>query len=170
VKRRGGHNLKSRQRKLIAGTWRADRDRSGLPASPGIPTAPAELTGRALEKWRELVARPGLRQVLSEHDGEALALLCVHWSTALEAYTLIAKQGILKRGYRKAPVKHPAFQVLRDSSNALGGLLARFGMTPADRARIDVPEVDDSDAFEVFLQRGKERRAGIVPLRPGVES
>lgn len=161
---RGGNNRKTRRAKVVQGTFRRDRDRSGLPASPGIPTPPRELTGKARKKWDELVARPGLQQVLSPHDGEALAALCMHWAVMLTAFEKIAKDGPLVKGYRGALVKHPALQVLRDSSSALGGYLARFGLTPVDRARVAMLEVDDADEFEEFLQREKEHNAGVARL------
>lgn len=87
---------------------RQDADTAGQ-----LTGAPAHLTGAALQAWEE-ITRCAPRDVLTESDRLALEV----------AAQLLAQ-------FRKDPVEFPAAKLVR-----LEALIGKFGMTPADRAKV----------------------------------
>ena len=87
---------------------RQDADTAGQ-----LTGAPAHLTGAARQAWEE-ITRCAPRDVLTESDRLALEL----------AAQLLAQ-------FRTDPVEFPAAKLVR-----LEALLGKFGMTPADRAKV----------------------------------
>lgn len=89
------------------------RRRQDAEAAGELSGAPAHLTGGALQAWEE-ITRSAPRDVLTESDRLALEL----------AAQLLAQ-------FRADPVEFPAAKLVR-----LEALLGKFGMTPADRAKV----------------------------------
>jgi len=168
---KGGQNRKSTKIHQLQGTFRADRH--ARPAGNGprgtLPPPPKWLPVKARRAWRDLA--PLLEAVggVTEGDGPALAMLCVHYAAAREAAEIVAKQGILvpdpehQAGGAPSWRKNPALQILRDHSAAFRAYAERFGLTPQARKALDITPPDPAEAeiseFEAFLERGRRLRA-----------
>lgn len=127
----GGRPRKPVQAKILAGTYRADRD--GDPASlvraAGSPVAPAHLSGEALAFWGRIV--PGLvaSGVAAACDGPALTAMCEWW----------ARYRRYSEALDAAPADGDAYQLLvmvGISTTNFDRLASRFGLTPSDRAKL----------------------------------
>lgn len=114
----------------------------------GEPVMPDWLTGRAASAWRELVpelARIGLLTVV---DGHALAVYCEAWATYVEASERVRREGVLVESYRGGMAKNPAAQIMRDSADLMLKVGSQFGLSPATRARLTIPD-DGSDQDDI---------------------
>lgn len=114
----------------------------------GEPVMPKWLKGRAAAAWKELVpelARIGLLTIV---DGHALAVYCEAWATYVEASEIVRTEGILIDSYRGGKAKNPAAQVMRDSADLMMKVGGQFGLSPATRARLQVPS-DEGDEFDL---------------------
>jgi len=98
-----------------SGAFRKDPQRRRQDAETVGPLtkAPAHLGGGVLHAWNE-ISRFAPRDVLSDSDRIALEV----------AATLLAQ-------FREDPAEFPATKLVR-----LEALLGKFGMTPADRAKV----------------------------------
>lgn len=124
------------------------------PIAPKCPTwIPKE--GKAL--WKRLAPKLERLGLLRETDGEAFAAMCLHWAYVVKAAALIAKKGLIAKGERGS-VKHPAYQIVRDSTKVWQSIAACFGLTPADMARIDLAPSISDDPYEELRQRAAQRR------------
>lgn len=90
-----------------------ERKRQDAETSGPLGAAPAHITDAVLEAWRE-IAGSAPRDVLTGSDRISLEV----------AANLLAQ-------FRKDPVEFPAAKLVR-----LEALLGKFGMTPADRAKV----------------------------------
>ncbi|PKF72682.1 terminase [Pseudomonas fluvialis] len=97
------------------GAFKKDPQRARTDAQTAGPLgkAPSHITGEVLKAWKEIEKSAPL-QVLTESDRLALEL----------AANLLAQ-------FRLDPVEFPAAKLVR-----LEALLGKFGMTPADRAKV----------------------------------
>ncbi len=131
TKGRSGGKPKLRSKKVLAGTFRKDRDSGALPAVYALPDCPKYIDGRALEIWNHLILilGPTGRNVLTE--GDALSLSVLAQSHAL---------------YEEKPTAQ------REAS--LRAMWALFGLTPADRQRI-APVSAPGDAANVIKPRDR---------------
>jgi P27 family predicted phage terminase small subunit len=95
------------------------------------------------------------RGVLTEWDVDMFAVYCtavVHHRRAVE---LVNKSNVLtKAAGASHVVKNPALQVVRDQAAILSSLAGRFGLTPADRSLLDLPEEsnDEAQAFALAVR------------------
>ncbi len=166
---KGGNNRLPTVVKQLRGTARVDRAAAGEPRPPVLRRpCPSWLPPEGKRLWRYLAPRLAGLGVLSEVDLPAFELMCVHYATAREAALQIGKDGVMvpdpahRAEDGSVPMrKHPALQVLRDSSTAFRGYAATFGLTPVDRGRLSVPEEEPMDDFSRFL-------AGVVAIGQGV--
>ena len=90
-----------------------ERKRKDAETSGPLSAAPAHLAAGAMQAWQE-IERSAPRDVLTDSDRLALEL----------AANLLAQ-------FRENPVEFPAAKLVR-----LEALLGKFGMTPADRAKV----------------------------------
>ncbi len=113
TKGRSGGKPKLRSKKILAGTFRKDRDCGAPPAVYALPACPEYIAGRALEIWGHLILilGPTGRNILTEGDSLALSVLA-------QSHAL----------YEEKPTAQ------REAS--LRAMWALFGLTPADRQRI----------------------------------
>jgi P27 family predicted phage terminase small subunit len=147
--------------KVLEGMLRS-RDKINEPKPrPIAPQAPAWLPTAAKKEWKRLA--PELERVgcLTAVDGPAFAMMLLHLSNAVEAAKALKKDGLLikddehKNADGTAALrKHPACQILRDNSQAFKAYSDLFGLSPAARARIDLPtENEDEDPMEALLKK-----------------
>ena len=100
--------------------------------------APDDLLGEALAEWRRIVPLFADKGVLSPGDRGALISYCRAWDHLCEA----------ELGWDAADgtdEKHRANKVLHDAFSRWLRLAERFGLTPADRARVKIPGTGGRD-------------------------
>lgn len=133
----------------------------------GTPTCPAWIKGEAKAEWKRIV--PALREigVLTLVDRAALAAYCQAWAElvdctkVLQAEGRVAKEPIVDKEGEHIGDKiraHPIVRMQRDAFSRLKTFLAEFGLTPASRSRIKVPEApSEVDPLAELLRRaGKD--------------
>lgn len=127
--------------KLLEGTDRPDR---AMPLEPKLPPellpCPDRLEGEARQVWADLTAVLFRMGVLTVADPEALEELA---KTIVELREL--RVSIRQNGYTYESVTesggrmvrpNPEMRLMSDAARRHLALLGRFGMTPADRARV----------------------------------
>ena len=99
----------------MSGAFKKDPQRKRQDAETAGPlgNAPAHINGAVLNAWNEIV-KSAPREVLTGSDALAIEV----------AANLLAQ-------FRENPVEFPAAKLVR-----LEALLGKFGMTPADRAKV----------------------------------
>ncbi len=115
----------------------------------GLPTAPKHLSREARKAWKRLTPELLRYNLLSKLDGDALAMLCqTIGRLELVETSFIKRQALLVEEKRdpaeayvdKTPnglqVQSALYQVLNRETDKLRQLLAEFGLTPAQRARV----------------------------------
>ena len=128
---------------------------------------PAFLTADAVEEWNRVAPMLARLKVLTEADRLGLGHLCMQAAHALEANGEIADRGILveedqfdkQGGVIGTKLKlNPAYRAQADAVKQLRQLLIEFGMTPAARSKVRLPE-DKSAPGKDPVDALRERRA-----------
>ena len=78
---------------------------------------------------------PGLVQ---RPDRAMLTAWCLEWANYVEASKDVIDKGTLIRGKR-----NPSAQIARDCLEKLISISSRFGLTPGDRARLNIGKGDE---------------------------
>ncbi|BDG62329.1 phage terminase small subunit P27 family [Caldinitratiruptor microaerophilus] len=143
--------------KVLSGTARPDRMKNEPKPRPVAPPCPKGLPKEARRLWKEMAPKLERLGLLTETDGPAFADLCLCWARLKEAERDISERGLLVDGER-GKVKNPAAQLAREYRAAAQKWAARFGLTPADRGVLDLPQQEDeADDFLEFLWQRKNR-------------
>lgn len=137
----------------LRGSTIADRPKEPKPEK-AVPEKPRGLPKVAGRVWDQTVPVLVGMGVLTIADGGALERYCRVFARWLKAEKFLDKNGdvqIMESGYRQ---QQPEVNIASNLGKALDRLEAKFGLGPADRARIEV-EVADKPA----PVRKRERRA-----------
>ena len=112
----------------LQGTMRSDRHakRNDLDLGGELPKVPAFLNSVAKAEWKRVCSIGKYSKALSPADRGALTLYCILWSELKESQELNA-EGFL------VPMQSARMSVFMN-------LAGKFGMTPSDRAKIQMPE------------------------------
>jgi P27 family predicted phage terminase small subunit len=133
-----------------------------------VPAMPRGLPKRAQRFWKDHAEKLEQLGLLTAVDGPAFTLMALHYAVALEALEIIqqgvlvldvesgAPEKVLRAGLMAvdengAARKHPLLQVWRENSTAFRHYAAQFGLTPAARGRLSIPEPTPEDEYEAFL-------------------
>jgi len=116
---------------------------------PPVPRGRLNAAGQRL--WRYLVSKLADLGVLTETYTAALEMLCLHYGLAVEAGKMLRDEGLVVCGVKGGLVKHPAAQILKDSSTAFRMYAEQFGLTPGARSRIQVVMPEEPDELEQLL-------------------
>jgi len=126
------------------------------PAAPERPPyAPRFLNREAQREWRRIV-KPLLQLGLyTELDHAALAMYCQAWGRWVEAETKVLEEGEVLSSDKGNLYQNPWRYVANQSWDQMRKMLATFGLTPADRSRLVVPEPEEKDELaELLFRRG----------------
>ena len=147
--RSGGHNAKTIEQHHQEGTFRATRHAGYRNPNPptGAPEPPGPLTAGALKEWARMCARLDDSGTLSLVDDQVLYEYCKLWTIARK----------VDRAAERSPVHdgtkiRPVFDLARRYKLALRDYLVQFGLTPASRGRVRVPEVPATQPDNKFLK------------------
>ena len=113
-------------------------DRSGEPVATGSPVKPKDMTPAASKHWDEVVGELIRMGIAKQIDQTALVQMCEWFSECKRL------QKSKTKDYKNLTMWSCAHKQWRD-------LASRFGMTPSDRARLDVGESSNSDPAARFI-------------------
>jgi P27 family predicted phage terminase small subunit len=157
--------LKGRIPASLAARWM----RSGIGARPAVakgtaPAMPRDLPKGARQYWRRLVPQLTERGVnLQPEDAPALGDLCLCLARLAQCEREITEQGVVVESYRGGKARNPALMAAGQYRQQFLKLAARFGLTPIDRARLELPEPEReegrlSDYLFAATNKGKPER------------
>lgn len=121
-----------------------------------IPVPSKDLTGDniARKKWKELSPKLYDLGLLTELDLDVLSLYCIAYSEWLKA-----KKDVLKNGYQidtvdgKGKKISPSVNIRDKAEKKMEIYMARLGLTPSDRSRLNIKPPEKKSEFEKFLDR-----------------
>lgn len=143
---RGGHNRKPTRLKVLSGTARPDRMGNEPKPSPIAPRCPKWLGKDARKEWRYLAPKLERLGLLTETDGTSFAVYCEAFSRWKKAVLALQELPVTDPAYRKVAI------TLEKAAQEMRAQGARFGLSPADRGRLDLSVVEE-DSFDEFLRR-----------------
>jgi P27 family predicted phage terminase small subunit len=132
--------------KRLTGTDRGGGD--GPQPSNDIPKPPDHLNPIARREWRRLVKQLHPLGLLTNIDGDQLALYCVAYSRWCAAEVELAKSGVVVTSPNGYPIQNPHLAIATKAMEQMYRYLGKFGMNPVDRARIHVTPAQQEDAIE----------------------
>lgn len=91
--------------------------------------------------------------VLSSADADAVAVYCQVAVRYQDATAQIAEKGLTVDSPNGYPIINPALSIVNKCIQQMHRLLTEFGMTPAARSRIAVPEPEKADDYESFKRK-----------------
>lgn len=129
----------------------------GLPAASAIPKPPAlEADGLAL--WNQIWSA-GRTWLSPGADSQVITLLCQAQDES-EQLRAALNSGEVPRAYELpngSQITHPYVTQLKDLRVQMTAWLASLGFSPADRARMNLGEVRETDVLDDLERRRKQR-------------
>jgi P27 family predicted phage terminase small subunit len=113
--------------------------------STKAPTIPKWLTPYGKEVWRRTVQELEPLRLLSPLDRDTLAGFCDAAAFTKDTRDLLVADGLTRRGQKGEMVKHPMFQVWRQSISMVESLGSTLGLSPSSRLRLLAELPDDYD-------------------------
>lgn len=122
---------------------RTGRDAVGNDIAPPLDELdpPSYLDLDAVAVWHRLAPSLADAGILTAWDVDAFAVFVSAVVAHQRAMKHVNERGVMVK-QRSSYVKNPALQVARDSAATIATYAARFGLTPADRARLRLEEPD----------------------------
>ena len=163
---RAGRTPKPTGLKMVQGTYRKDRANTQEPQlQPAIPLCPSWLSRKAKTAYREVAGLLCDMRVLTKADRKALELACYAYAEWREIVTYLKENG---RSYttttEHGTILHrarPECAIEADLYKRVWDALTKFGLTPADRARVKAYAPEKPDPFTELLKR-RQRTAAPV--------
>ena len=106
-------------------------------ADPLEPEMPADLKGDAEKAWVEMTGYIRKMGILSRSDTHLLALYCRAYGDYMKCQKMTDEKGLVSSIDGKLK-RNPFDHAKRDYYNLMMRILARFGLSPSDRAGIDM--------------------------------
>jgi phage terminase small subunit len=143
-----GRNRKTTAEHLRDGTLNVTEHAGRMrePSFSGAPVMPKGLPADAQKHWRQVVPELIAKGVAKAADAPALQAMCCHWAAYQKANRTRPPKEFNEQRARQLLVTGYYREWLTVAS--------RFGLTPADRAKIEVTPGDDlSNPFEEFMRK-----------------
>lgn len=122
-----------------------------------IPTRPGWLSPEAKHEWSRLSAELEHLGLLTIVDRGAFAAYCQSWALYVDAVKDLVDNGTSFTTAKGYEGPRPAVGMMVKMLSAMSRFGGKFGLSPADRAKIDLPKPEAEDEFSNFL-KGKQKR------------
>lgn len=123
----------------------------GEPVPPlGMPEMPPWIPAEAKREWRKIAPVLFHARLLTPLDGTALGCYCLAIAQLRAAQAVIDAKGFTvttESGYKQ---QRPEVAIVRNSLMLIERYSAHFGLTPAARARITLPDEGEEDAAGIL--------------------
>ncbi|GAF74388.1 unnamed protein product, partial [marine sediment metagenome] len=140
------------EKKKLEGTFRKDRE-AKEPMVPtkfeGIPKPPKQLIKEGMDLWNAAVKELQNLKMLYDVDLPMLVSYCNEMGTYFKMQDIINKKGETYMD-GKNPKTRPEVYIGRNSLKIAITIASKFGFTPSDRTKIEVPKQNEGDAFSEF--------------------
>ena len=137
-------------------------------ATPGLPSCPRHLRGRARYAWNFWAAELGVMELDRRPDAMALEGACISYGRAVAADLLLAKTGlmveepVLNGDLEEIGIKvkaHPAVAISNRAWYLVKTFCSEFGFTPVSRMRLPSgPKKEAAADLLALLSLPRERR------------
>lgn len=117
----------------------------------GVPTCPSLLCDVAKREWKRLSSKLGDLGLLTEVDRAPFMAYCHSYAMYAKAVKEINAKGLMVKGYRGPKVKNPAISIANKHVEIMIKLASEFGMTPASRTKISIPEKPNQSVMASLL-------------------
>ena len=116
---------------------------------------PQWLSAEAKAEWNRIVPELERLGLLTRIDQACLVCYCEAYSDFKKAARELARQGLTLKAGNGTRIPHPAVQMKRASMKQVREFSAEFGLSPAARARLEIPgaEVKPDDEQDFFGPR-----------------
>ena len=126
--------------------------------SLGIPTRPGWLSPEAKREWNRLVPELAELGLLAKIDRALISAQCQCWAMYVDAIKDTQENGTTFTTDKGYVGQRPSVAIAARMLEKMNQLSAKFGLTPADRSKMAMPELKEEDPFAEFLSKG--RRSG----------
>ena len=131
---------RSNHLKILAGEREDHINRNEpLPAESTI-VPPVQLSEDAQAVWDRLAPDLIDKGCLTSWDVDMFTIYCDAAATYHECRRAMGSEYTTKGSVRDTTVKSPLWRIMKDSADTMRTIGAKFGLTPSDRAGIDVAE------------------------------
>jgi len=129
--------------------------------SAKAPVCPTWLSPEAQKVWRSTVPLLKDMGVLARVDRDALTAYCQVFARWKAAEEFLDRHGPVyplkdERGNIKCMMPFPQVAIARSLLQMLRGYQQEFGLTPSARSRLEVEPPREPNAFDEFLERGRQ--------------
>lgn len=121
----------------------------------GVPDRPEWLLPEAKREWTRVVRELEPLGLLALVDRAMLAAYCQSWATYVRAQRKLEQLGETFETATGYLMPRPEVAIAKGALEKAMQLSARFGFTPADRAKLALPEAPPADPFAEFLNKRK---------------
>ena len=127
--------------KKLQGTYRTDRDGKNEPdPEVQIPRKPTWMKGEAAKEWKRITPQLAELGLISELDLVALTAYCSNWALFIECEQTILERGLTFETPNGHTQQRPEVSIRRQALEQAKSFLTEFGLTPASRSKISLPE------------------------------
>ncbi len=129
-----------------------------------MPETPRGMSRGALREWRRMGKILFAKGVLTQVDGMAFKAYCEHAAQSEIAFIKFNERGAVvdvfamdKKGnqvFLHSEV-NPWYKVFLEEQKAMKAFLIEFGLTPASRSRLKLPEKPKEDEFDKLMNRNR---------------
>lgn len=126
------------------------------PKPDRVPYAPRHLNDDAKKEWRRMGGALLQLGLYTELDYAALAMYCQAFGRWIQAERMVTELGeVLLSTQTSNYYQNPWFHVANRAWDQMLKMLSRFGLSPADRARLSVAQPEEQDELaDLLFRRG----------------
>jgi P27 family predicted phage terminase small subunit len=136
----------------LEGGYREDRHGGRMELPDSVPHKPDWLTGIAAEVWYQTVAMLShCDGLLVDIDAGLLATYCEAWQTYLDAQAIVTREGLIATSGNGVQYQHPAVGIRNKARYEIMRIGSKFGMSPADRAKLSIGGVSEDELARKYL-------------------
>jgi len=103
-----------------------------------------------LDEWDRVTAELENMGIMATADRGALVVYCEAWEEFVDLLAKVRQQGAVVYTDKGNAIQNPLLGAKNKAAERLLKTAAQFGMTPAARAKIEVTEKREGDAFAQF--------------------
>jgi P27 family predicted phage terminase small subunit len=124
----------------------------------GIPSSPAVLKGQAKEEWKRITTELDKLGLLAKVDRSSLLIYCQAVGDVWELTKKMEGQPFVIEKGNNCAQANPLMALRARAMDQVFKYSQMFGLNPASRSRIQLPDGKDADDDE-FLNRNRDKKA-----------